>query len=399
MGKPMRVVYIADIGIAGGATKSLVELVDTMRTRFHVEPIVFTSGNNELNKQLNDKKIENYSLGYGAFLQGAPDALWKKPVKWVLLGWVYYINFYLALKKAMNTIDWNEVDLIHTNVARDDIGMEICKRTGVPNICHIREFAEIDFNCWSYRPKYVEYLDKNVDGFISISKAVKNYWVEKGLTERKVDVIYNGVDEDRISTADHTTWEKDDILRLVIVGGVIPNKGQWQAIKAICALPDRIRKTIRLDVIGGITETYKNKLSAPLRKAGIASQVQFLGACSDVYDRLKNYHIGLMCSKAEGFGRVTVEYMHAGLAVIASDCGANPELIQNNVTGILYDRNRTESLTQAILGLVKDRKKMVEIARRGQAQAKERYTKELNAANIYKIYQKYVPCVESECEE
>ena len=38
--------------------------------------------------------------------------------------------------------------------------------------------------------------------------------------------------------------------------------------------------------------------------------------------------------KRQGFGRVTVEYMCAGLAVIASDCGANPELIQHDVTGI-----------------------------------------------------------------
>ena len=330
----MKVVYIADIGIEGGATKSLIELVSTMKKEYDVEPIVLTSGNNRLNEQLNARNIENYSFGYGAFLQGAPDALWKKPIKWVLLGWRYYTHYYSALNKALKSINWSEVDLIHTNVARDDIGMEISKRTGVPNICHIREFAELDFNCWSYRPKYVKYLNENTGGFIAISESVKKYWVKKGLTEEKIDVVYNGVDRDRISAADHSVWEKDGLLKLVIVGGVIPNKGQWQAIEAVCALPQQVRRNIRLDVIGGITESYKEKLSAPLRKAGIISQVQFLGSCNDVYDRLKNYHIGLMCSKAEGFGRVTVEYMCAGLAVIASDCGANPELIQHDVTGI-----------------------------------------------------------------
>lgn len=276
-----------------------------------------------------------------------------------------------------------------SNVARDDIGMEISKRTGIPNICHIREFAELDFDCWSYRPQYVKYLNRNTGGFIAISNAVKKYWVEKGLSENKINIVYNGVDKNRIKPADYSTWERDSIIRLVIVGGVIPNKGQWQAIEAICLLPEQIRKYVKLDVIGGITKEYRNKISAPLRRAGIERNVRFLGPCNDVYDRLKNYHIGLMCSKAEGFGRVTVEYMHAGLAVIASNCGANPELIKDNTTGILYDRNRTETLTQAILTLAENRQKMLRIAKEGKAFAENRYTKEQNAKNIYKVYKKY----------
>ncbi len=65
----MKVVYIADIGIEGGATKSLVELVDTMKKEHGVEPIVLTSGYNRLNELLNADGIENYAVGHGAFLQ------------------------------------------------------------------------------------------------------------------------------------------------------------------------------------------------------------------------------------------------------------------------------------------------------------------------------------------
>lgn len=149
----MKVVYIADIGIEGGATKSLVELVNTMKEKYHVEPVVLTSGNTKINELLTSANIENYSVGYGAFLQGAPDSLWKKPIKWMLYGVHYYSRINSSLQKALNVIDWKSVDLIHTNSARDDIGMMISQKTGVPNICHIREFAELDFNCWSYKKK------------------------------------------------------------------------------------------------------------------------------------------------------------------------------------------------------------------------------------------------------
>ena len=259
----MKVVYIADIGIEGGATKSLVELVDTMKKENGVEPIGLTSGYNRLNELLNADGIENHAVGHGAFLQGAPDAVWKKPIKWGLFAAYYYLHYHSSIRKALRLIDWKSVDLIHTNVARDDLGMEISRRTGVPNLCHIREFAELDFNCWSYRPHYVKYLAQNTDGFIAISEAVKRYWIAKGIPENKIEVIYNGVDCQKIKPADHRKWAEDPTVKMVIVGGVIPNKGQYQAIEALCMLPERIRPYFRLDVIGGITETYKLKLSEP----------------------------------------------------------------------------------------------------------------------------------------
>lgn len=383
----MKVVYIADIGIEGGATRSLIELVSTMKNECGVEPVVLTSGSGRLNQSLSALGIENHAVGHGAFLQGAPDAWWKKPVKWVLFALYYYSHYRSSLKKALKAIDWETVDLIHTNVARDDLGMEISKRTGVPNICHIREFAELDFNCWSYRPRYAKYLAKNVDGFIAISDAVKQYWIKKGIPEDKITVIYNGVDHGKIQCADHSHWETDEIIKMVIVGGVIPNKGQYQAIEALCMLPEEVRKHFTLDVIGGITETYKRKLQEPLRKCGIVEQVRFLGPCNDVYERLQNYHVGLMCSKAEGFGRVTVEYMHAGLAVIASDCGANPELIRDRQTGLLYDRESTGSLADKMLQLWENKKDMGRLADCGQEEAKK-YTKQKNAGEVYGQYLK-----------
>lgn len=394
----VKVVFIADVGLAGGATKSLYELVNTLKNGYNVEPIVLTSQHSNLNEDLSKSGIENYAVGHGAFMQGAPDALWKKPIKWLLFGCKYYLFFSHSLRKALRLVNWEDVNLIHTNSARVDIGMELSKRVHVPNICHIREFAELDFNCWSYRPGYVNYLNKCADGFIAISNAVKEYWASKGIQRTKITTIYNGVDYKRIKRADHTTWLKDKVFRLVIAGGVIPNKGQWQAIEAICDLPDDIIPNIRLDIIGGVTESYKEKISAPLVKRGIADQVRFLGACNDVYDRLKDYHVGLMCSKAEGFGRVTIEYMHAGLAVIASNTGANPELLENGVTGLIYEQTETESLTEKIQALYRNRELLIDIAVKGQEHAREYFTNSINAEKIFQYYL-HILEIEDDCNE
>jgi glycosyltransferase involved in cell wall biosynthesis len=44
-------------------------------------------------------------------------------------------------------------------------------------------------------------------------------------------------------------------------------------------------------------------------------------------------NIGLMCSRDEAFGRVTIEFMLHKMPVIASNSGANPELVINRING------------------------------------------------------------------
>ena len=59
---------------------------------------------------------------------------------------------------------------------------------------------------------------------------------------------------------------------------------------------------------------------------------------------LNEYDAGVICSKSEGFGRVTVEYMFSSLYIIASDTGANLEILDNGNCGRLYKKGNIESL-------------------------------------------------------
>lgn len=382
----MRVLYIADELTQSGAIKSFEEVVVTMKERFGVDAIVCTSGHSSLNDRLNAKGIQTIESCYASAMQNSPITWWKVPAKYILCGSKYYLKHKSAIKMIECSADFNKIDLIHTNVNRIDIGVELAEKYHIPNIMHIREFGDADFKCWSYRGEYLQYLDKNVTHFIAISEAVKDSWVARGLSEQKVSVIYNGVDSSLIKSADCERMLTDEILRMVIVGGVIPNKGQIQAVQAISLLPDQIRTKVTLDIIGWSSKQYFDIIEAEIKKLGLDNQVKILGAKNDVQERLRNYHVGLMCSKAEGFGRVTAEYMHAGLGVIASDCGANPELIQNGKTGLLYEKKNTRNLAEKIVEYYKDRRILLTCAKNGQDFAKNYFTEELNASNIFNLY-------------
>jgi L-malate glycosyltransferase len=59
-------------------------------------------------------------------------------------------------------------------------------------------------------------------------------------------------------------------------------------------------------------------------------------------------------SRAEGLPNAILEYMAAGLPVIASRVGGNAELVQDGVTGILVPAEDSAALSAALLKLLSE---------------------------------------------
>ena len=86
------------------------------------------------------------------------------------------------------------------------------------------------------------------------------------------------------------------------------------------------------------------------------SQVFFEGEVQNMAKFRQRMQVELMCSLAEPFGRVTVEGMQAGLVVIGCDTGATPEIITDNVDGLIYHRGKVDELADKIESVYKNHK-------------------------------------------
>lgn len=380
----MTVLYIIDYGTVGGATHSFLELVIAMKHK-GIRPIVFLGEVTDIAEILQKEGIEFLFLGHKTQLE---------PFMFKGLRWPYrllkkYMNYWISEEKALHKlkkIDWNVIDLVHTNSARNDIGCFINKIYGIPHVMHIREFADADFDCISFRPNYIKLYNNFTTRFISISKAVKQHWVKKGIHDNKMLTIYNGIHFEDISVS--TDESKCNLtLKLIIVGGVGIMKGQHVAVEALGLLPKQICNSITLDIAGWGNPFYIQEMRDYAESKGYLKQISFLGSINDVHERMGNYQIGLMCSRAEGFGRVTAEYMHAQLGVIASDSGANPELIEDGVTGLLFKSGDAKSLAECITRLYNDRDLLIRLSHAAKEKARREYTQQKNAENIYQVYQ------------
>ena len=329
-----------------------------------------------------------------------------------------------AVRKIEKLVDLSSIDIIHTNIDRDIIGCTLAKKHGIPHVMHLREFATGHYNVEPlYEGQYEEY-NRSVDRYIAISRAVGQNWQESGLDADKISVVYDGIDVERVqqrrdsaaeaaeeaapaaaaevtaAAAEEKAAAEDEAaprprkLRLVMCGDLSSLKGQDQAIRALALIRDaQVRKNITLDIFGEVhtEKAYMGEMQSIIEGTGLVGSVVFRGYTSQLATLLKEYDCGIVCSRREGFGLATAEFMAAGLAVIASDTGANSELIEDGVSGLIYRYQDAVDLSAKIETLYRDPDKLNSYGRSARRTVEEKFTIEANCKGILDVYRGQTP--------
>jgi glycosyltransferase involved in cell wall biosynthesis len=138
-----------------------------------------------------------------------------------------------------------------------------------------------------------------------------------------------------------------DPLRLVLLGRGNAQKGVEEAIRAV-GLVRSHGVDARLRVVGvrDLRDHARwRQLSVDI---GVSEAVAVAGRVDDVLLEIDHAHIGLMCSRLEAFGRVSVEFLRRGRPVIGTRSGGTPELVEDGVTGLLYDPGDYRALANRV---------------------------------------------------
>lgn len=191
-------------------------------------------------------------------------------------------------------------------------------------------------------------------------------WVPSVLLHR-LDYGVNVSQELQPTSAPTTPW------RLVLVGRKAPGKGQEDAIRAVANLTSRGRD-VQLRLVGDGEATYVQSLQGLAAQLGVDDSVEFIGATPDVAAHFYWAHAALVCSRAEAFGRVTVEAMKYERPVIGADSEGTAELIDHGSTGLLYKPGDTNQLADCIIELANNDARARTLARNAKMWADERFS-------------------------
>ncbi len=375
----MNVLFIShSLGMDGGANRSMMQLILELKGNHCISPIVLIpfgklkKGDHGLVEECINYKIPFERSIIPWFIH---QKVWLHRLKYVLL--FFYFPFLIIKLKKYN------IQLVHSNGSVFDLGGHISHSLKVPHVWHLREFGteNKDFKTvWS--EKYIKEAYKKADVFIAISDAIKKSYMGK-IEENKIVKIYNGIDCDKYKKLAQHNNEKTEF---VIVGVVTPHKNQFEAVKAVAELVKRSNTNFHLNIIGSEDKAYRETMREFIDKHGISEYVSFWGLRDDVPEILSKMDVGLMLSNSEAFGRVTIEYMFQNLAVIATNTGANPELIKDTETGFLYNIGNLNELTNTMEKLIKDRDLLIHIAKNGREYAIQTFPSSKNSTQIYHLY-------------
>jgi glycosyltransferase involved in cell wall biosynthesis len=170
-------------------------------------------------------------------------------------------------------------------------------------------------------------------------------------------------------------------VRLVMVARLAAQKDHPTLLHALAGLRDH---SWQLDLIGEGPRTAEMQSLASSLELG--SRVRFLGQRTDVDQILANSQVSLLVTNWEGFPISILEYMRAGLPVVASSVGGIDESVFDGETGFLVPQGGVEALRDRIGRLLTDPALRVRLGAGGRLRYEQQFTLDRSVAKTLDVY-------------
>ncbi|HEX9652481.1 MAG TPA: glycosyltransferase family 4 protein, partial [bacterium] len=240
-------------------------------------------------------------------------------------------------------------------------------------------------------PFFIEWLNMKLAAkIITVSSALKQYYVQKKITPAKIAVVPNGVNTERFAPtiAGDSIRQKYHLHEKVVLG-FVGSFHYWHGLENLMKLIEytssKYPQAGYLLVGDG---PLKDQLQEFVASRHLERCVVLTGYVphDDVPSYVAAMDIVLAPYPASDFFYFSplklFEYMAAGKAVLASDIGQISEIIQDEHNGLLYDPVKVDELFEKASALVENLELRNRLARNGRSKMVACYSWENNARNV-----------------
>lgn len=324
----------------------------------------------------------------------------------------YNLPFQLACSREIpSLIRKYDLDIIHSHMCHmPDVFLKILNNVGTPTVVTIhgtiqmlRDHAivakELFHDLESGEKSILRFYPvirqlqqiyvKKITKFIAVSKRTKELaQVHFGVDEDKIDVVYNGVDEDLFylpNAREEST--KFSTPTIVYVGRIISKKGIDVLIKAIPLVLRNHPKAKFLFVGGGNISFYEQML----REKGIPEENFLFTGHMGYLERSKIVRQATIFVNPSFFENCSIsilEAMSSGCTVVASNVGGNPELIQSGKNGVLFPAFDHVALAESISNLLTNESENRSLGQAARLTVEKSFSSKKCAEATYQIYKK-----------
>ena len=312
---------------------------------------------------------------------------------------VYTIPSLGAQRELRDSLERIKPDLVHASLTLSPLDFrlpELCQQLGVPLVATFHPAFDADAGLrnlsagtqqLSYQ-LYAPFLAR-YDRVIVFSKLQADILIKLGVPAKTLSVIPNGVDTARWSPAGPSTnalLQKNVRQRLgserifLYMGRLVTEKNVEALLRAWRLVsPEGCRLVVVGD--GPLTSNLQNQFSDP--------QILWWGYEPDLDTRialLQCAEVFLLPSLVEGLSLALLEAMATGTACVATDAGADGEVLAGGA-GIVMSTQGVTTQLRTLLPVLRDQPVLTaELGRRARERALERYTIGTNIDAIEKLY-------------
>lgn len=118
---------------------------------------------------------------------------------------------------------------------------------------------------------------------------------------------------------------------------------------------------------------------------GVQDRIHFLGKQDDVHELIPLADLLLMPSQMESFGLAALEGMACSVPAIATRVGGVPELVDDNVSGLLFEIGDVDAMAAAAIDLLQDSDRLAAMSTAARRTAEERFS----TTSIIPMYEDY----------
>jgi glycosyltransferase involved in cell wall biosynthesis len=223
--------------------------------------------------------------------------------------------------------------------------------------------------------------------------AIRENLIEQGYDRSKIVVIRNGITMEKFREARRGAVIREELgfpasARLVGVFSRLNRmKGIEYFLDAARVVAERFPDVCFLVVGDG---AIKGELEEQARRLGLAQRIVFTGFRSDVPDLLMEAAISVLPSLSEGTSNTLLESMAAGIPVVATRVGGNPEVIEDGVSGLLVPPRDSTALAAVIGRLLEDEELALGLGQAGIRRVAELFSIEGSIDQTEHLYQRLV---------
>ncbi|MFD2340911.1 glycosyltransferase [Clavibacter tessellarius] len=220
--------------------------------------------------------------------------------------------------------------------------------------------------------------------------------VRAGVDAARITVIPCGVDIGHFTPrADDAAGDDHALMRVMVVGRLVPRKGVDLAITALGILADRGHRDVELVIVGGsgdaasaTEDAEARRLMDAARAAGVADRVRLHGRVSqaDMPAVMRTADVVVCAPWYEPFGIVPLEAMASGVPVVASAVGGLTDSVVDGVTGILVPPRDPAAIADALGELRADPARRRALGRAGRDRMEHGYSWATVAARTADAY-------------